>query len=173
MLTTKEENNHDHITWCRKVKVKVTQLCPTLCNPMGLVHGILQARILEWVSFPFSRRSSQPKDRTQVSHNSGRGVQSNTINWQVSCLDQRSLWCGKFVMQNCSYEQSYSYLLICKCMYFSWVHIMCILLNYRAWIHSSSVYNAKHFCKLVVPIYCSTSRLWGFSLLYITLLLFL
>ena len=32
------------------------------------VHGILQARILEWVAFPFSRGSSQPRDRTQVSH---------------------------------------------------------------------------------------------------------
>ena len=31
------------------------------------VHGILQARILEWVAFPFSRGSSQPRDRTQVS----------------------------------------------------------------------------------------------------------
>ena len=36
------------------------------------VHGILQARILEWVAFPFSRRSSQPRDRTQVSHIAGR-----------------------------------------------------------------------------------------------------
>ena len=36
-----------------KVKVKVTQLCLTLCNPMDyMVHGILQARILEWVAFP-------------------------------------------------------------------------------------------------------------------------
>ena len=32
------------------------------------VHGILQARILEWVAFPFPRGSSQPRDRTQVSH---------------------------------------------------------------------------------------------------------
>ena len=71
MLTIKEENNHDHITWCRKVKVKVTQLCPTLCNPMGLVHGILQARLLEWVSFPFSRGSSQPRDWTQVFYIAG------------------------------------------------------------------------------------------------------
>ena len=39
--------------------VKVTQLCPTPCNPMDYkVHGILQARILEWVAFPFSRGSS-------------------------------------------------------------------------------------------------------------------
>ena len=43
-----------------KVKVKVIQLCPTLCNPMNYtVHGILQARILEWVAFPFSKGSSQ------------------------------------------------------------------------------------------------------------------
>ena len=61
--------------WCVyiQVKVKVSQLCPTLCNPMDCslsgfsVHGILQARILEWVDFPFSRGSSQPRDQTQVS----------------------------------------------------------------------------------------------------------
>ena len=47
------------------VKVKVAQSCPTLCNPMDYtVHGILQARILEWVAFPFSRGSSQPRDQT-------------------------------------------------------------------------------------------------------------
>jgi len=46
-------------------KVKVAQLCLTLCYPMDYtVHGILQARILEWVAFPFSRGSSQPKDGT-------------------------------------------------------------------------------------------------------------
>ena len=51
----------------KKVKVKVTQLCPTLCNPMDYtVHGILQARILEWVAFLFSRGTSQPRDWTQV-----------------------------------------------------------------------------------------------------------
>ena len=49
------------------MKVKVTQLCLTLCDPMNyIVHGILQARILEWVAFPFSRGSSQPWDQTQV-----------------------------------------------------------------------------------------------------------
>ena len=49
-------------------KVKVAQLHPTLCNPIDyIVHGILQARILEWVAFPFSRGSSQPRDWTQVS----------------------------------------------------------------------------------------------------------
>ena len=48
-------------------QVKVTQLRPTLCDPMDYtVHGIIQARILEWVAFPLSRGSSQPRDRTQV-----------------------------------------------------------------------------------------------------------
>ena len=43
-----------------KVKVKVTQSCLTLCNPMGYtVHGILQARILDWVAIPFCRVTSQ------------------------------------------------------------------------------------------------------------------
>ena len=49
-------------------KVKVAQSCLTLCNPMDYtVHGILQARILEWVAVPFSRGSSHFRDQTQVS----------------------------------------------------------------------------------------------------------
>ena len=52
----------------KHVKVKVAQSCPTLCNSMDYtVHEILWARILEWVTFPFSRGSSQPRDWTQVS----------------------------------------------------------------------------------------------------------
>ena len=50
------------------VLVKVAQSCPTLCDPVDhTVHGILEARMLEWVAFPFSRGSSQPRDWTQVS----------------------------------------------------------------------------------------------------------
>ena len=50
------------------VKVKVARSCPTLCDPMDYTaHGILQARILEWVAFPFCRGSSQLRDQTQVS----------------------------------------------------------------------------------------------------------
>ena len=50
--------------------------CPTLCKLPSRVrlfatHGILQARIVEWVAFPFSRGSSQPGDQTQVSHIAG------------------------------------------------------------------------------------------------------
>ena len=57
---------------------EVAQSCPTLCNPMDCsppgssIHGILQARILEWVAISFSRGSSQPRDQTQVSCVAGR-----------------------------------------------------------------------------------------------------
>ena len=59
-------------------KVKVTQLCLTLCDlmdyspPVPSAHGILQARILEWVAIPFSRGSSQPRYWTQVFCITGR-----------------------------------------------------------------------------------------------------
>ena len=52
---------------------EVSQSCPTLCGPVDCslpgssVHGILQARILEWLAISFSRGSSQPRDRTWVS----------------------------------------------------------------------------------------------------------
>ena len=44
------------------MKVKVAQLCPTLCDPMDYtVHGILQVRILEWVAFPLSGDLPKPR----------------------------------------------------------------------------------------------------------------
>ena len=55
-----------------RVKVKAAQSCPTLCDPTDYtVPGLLQARILEWVAFPFSGGSSQPRDQTQVSRIAG------------------------------------------------------------------------------------------------------
>ena len=55
-----------------KGKGKVAQSSPVLCNPMNYtVHGILQARILEWV-VPFYRESSHPRDQTQVFHITGK-----------------------------------------------------------------------------------------------------
>ena len=57
---------------------EVTQSCPTLCDPMDYslpgssICGVFQARILEWVAISFSRRSSPPRDRTQVSQTAGR-----------------------------------------------------------------------------------------------------
>ena len=60
---------------------KSLQLCLTLCSPLDCsppgssVHGILQARILEWVAMPSSRGSSRPRDRTCVSDVSSTGRQ--------------------------------------------------------------------------------------------------
>ena len=63
----------NHYLWevcLMKVKVLVAQSCLTLCDPVDCspsgpsVHGVLPARILEWVAMPFSRGSSQPRDQT-------------------------------------------------------------------------------------------------------------
>ena len=74
-----------HIVWVEtkskdSLKVKVAQSCLTLCDPMdSTVHGILWARILEWVAIPFSRGSSQPRDQTQVFRIAGRFF----TNWAI------------------------------------------------------------------------------------------
>ena len=63
---------------CVHVCVLVTQSCLTLCDSMDCslpgssVHGIFQARILEWVAISFSRGSSRPRDQTQVFCIAGR-----------------------------------------------------------------------------------------------------
>ena len=78
-------------------EVKVTQLCPTLCNPMDYtVHGILQARILEWVAFPFSRGCSQSRDQTQISHEAGGFFTSWATREAHRCeLDHKEGWAPK------------------------------------------------------------------------------
>ena len=64
------------ILLCVCMHAKSLQSCPALCNPMDCsppgssVHGILQARTLEWVAIPSSRGSSQPRDRAHVSRGS-------------------------------------------------------------------------------------------------------
>ena len=66
-----------HVSWW-KSESEVAQLCPTLwdrmdCSlPGSSVHGIFKTRILKWVAISFSRRSSLPRDWTQVSHIVGR-----------------------------------------------------------------------------------------------------
>ena len=107
--------------WPRE-KVKVAQSCPTLCNPKDYtIHGILQARILEWVAVPFARASSQCRDQTQVSHIAGgfftswtTGKPENTRVGSLSllqwiCLTQKSnrdlLHCRQILYQ-LSYQGS-------------------------------------------------------------------
>ena len=72
------------------MKGKVAQSCLTLCDPLDCsppgssVHGILQARTLEWVAVPFSRGSSQPRDRTQISRVAGGFFTAERILYQLS-----------------------------------------------------------------------------------------
>ena len=68
-----------HSLWSESIQFSsVAQLCPTLCNPMDCgppgssIHGIFQARVLEWVAISFSRGSSQPRGGTWVSCTAGR-----------------------------------------------------------------------------------------------------
>ena len=85
------------------VCVLVTQLCLTLCNPTDYslpgftVHGILQARRLEWIVIPFSRGTSQPRDQTLV-----------------SCI-------GRWILYHQRYLRSsiyvYTYICVCGCIY--------------------------------------------------------
>ena len=71
---------------------EVTQLCPTLCDPLDCslpgssIHGIFQARVLEWGAISFSRGSSQPRDWTQDSHIAGRHF-TIWVTRQVICLE--------------------------------------------------------------------------------------
>ena len=73
-----------------KVRVKVAQACPTLCDPMDYkVHGILQARILEWVAFPSPGDLPNPGIEPRSPH-------SRQILYQLSHK-------GSYQIQACSY----------------------------------------------------------------------
>ena len=72
------ERNVPYIDCSGESESVVGQSCPTLCDPVDCsllgfsLHGVLQARILEWVAMFFSRGASQPRDGTQVSCTAGR-----------------------------------------------------------------------------------------------------
>ena len=80
-LSLKDSTRHSdscapHLVFCREGCVSA-QLCLTLCDPMNcslpgsLLRGISQSSILGWVAIPFSKGSSQPRGRTQVSCTAG------------------------------------------------------------------------------------------------------
>ena len=84
------------------VCAKLLYLCLTLCDPMDCsppgfsIHRILQARILEWVAIPFSRRSSWFRDRTQVSCTAGRSLPSEPPEENWAGVDCHALLQGLF-----------------------------------------------------------------------------
>ena len=114
---------------------EVAQSCPTLCDPLDYtVHRILQARILEWVAFPFSRWSSWPRNCTQVSHIAGRfltnryegSLELTLVCIKINTLSSRGFtWVGilkewqrvpRIWLTKCSYskhDESYGKIVYC------------------------------------------------------------
>ena len=84
-------------SFCLSLWFVRAESCSSLCDPVDYslpdssVHGVLQAKILEWVAIPFSRGFSQPRDQTHISHISciGRWILYNCITREGPCL---SLW---------------------------------------------------------------------------------
>ena len=102
--------NYQRCTSNCKVKAKVTQSCPPLCNPMDYtVHEILQARILEWVAFSFTRGPSQTRDRTQVSGIAGRFFTS----WATK--EALSLWIQEQIDKNIQNNEDLHFIIVPLC----------------------------------------------------------
>ena len=105
-----------HLWWCSGGGDLVAQSCPTLvtpCSPPGSsVHGILQARTLEWVAIPFSRGSFQPRKRTLVSCTAGgwcRDDVVSTANSWAPCPELLEETSGGEIFNQCFYQ------LTCMC----------------------------------------------------------
>ena len=98
--------------WC-----EVAQLCLTLCDPMDCslpgssVHGIFQARVLEWVAISFSRGSSPPRDQTWVSRIVGRcftiwATREVDVFLEFSCFFDDPLDVGNLISGSSSFSKS-------------------------------------------------------------------
>ena len=104
-------NNFIYMCVCGGGGVQLLQSCPTLCDPMDCsppgssIHGIFQARILEWMAISSSRGSSQPRNQTHISCVSciGRQILYHCITWEAlsvclnyakafDCVDNNKLW---------------------------------------------------------------------------------
>ena len=125
------------------VKVNVAQSCLTLYDPMDCslqgssVHGIFQVRILEWVTIFFSRRSSQPRDQTQVSRVVGRLFTTGAT---------REVRLTEIVYYSLSYFSVYGqriYISILKLLFY-----MNVLLVTEKWLLLSICLFSMFLCKL-------------------------
>ena len=126
-------------SWTTREAQEVAQFCLTLCNPMNCslpgssVHGILQARILEWVPLSVSTVSSQPKDRTQVSCIAGRFFTF----WATREAFFLYLWCCSVTLNateaqsRCVIKERPGYILLCVTGFFFENYIFLHLCGYR------------------------------------------
>ena len=95
----------------------LAQLCLTLCDPMDYtVHGILQARVPERVTLPFSRGSSQPRDQTQVSCIAGGVGSLSLLQWIFLTQESnRGLLHCRWILYQLSYQGSPTIIRIPNC----------------------------------------------------------
>ena len=133
--------------------MKVTQLCPTLCDPMNYtVRRILQPKILEWVLFPFSKRSSQPgiKPRSPALQADSlpaesQGKPKNTGVGSLSLLQQiwptqesnQGLLHCRWILYQLSYEETHFVFFLTRFLKFS----------------ASSTLSFKHFFSLPTKVH--------------------
>ena len=123
--------------------MKVTQLCLTLCNPMDYtVHGILQARILEWVAFPFSRGSFQARDQIQVSCTAGRFFTSPNLHYPSHQMSHYLYNIFNSLKQSCSF-MLFVFPIECK-MFISAENVLIFLMLNSQCLEQGS---ANFFCK--------------------------
>ena len=107
---TRLSNWTDWLTDCLwLVRVLAVQSCPTLCDPMDCsppgssVHGILQAKILEWVVIPFSRASSWPRDLTRVFHIADKFFTIWATRWDPQTSQLGQAFCFKLLCKSTIY----------------------------------------------------------------------
>ena len=154
-----------HIFWVTlwmpvKKWSEVAQSCPTVwdtmdCSlPHSSIHGIFQARVLEWVAISFSRGSSQPRDRTQVSHIvsktlyrlSHQGIPKScptlATPWTVACQAPLSMGVSRqdyqtgcrFLLQGIFQTQkSNPGLLHCRWILYRLSYGICFFIKWRYW----------------------------------------
>ena len=121
----------------------ILQSCPTLCDSMhysqqgSLVHGILQARIWQWVAIPSSRRSFQPSNGTHISCSSCSAGRSLSLShWRSPHLilpGGNLCFCPEFILVNANiYNHDVHQLVVFTCFLFFWNKtILCNLFVYR------------------------------------------
>ena len=147
------------------VHAKLPQSCPTLCEcspPGSSVHGILQARILEWVAMPSSRRSFPPRNWTHIS-----GVSCLSGRFFIHCATWETLskyWAGQnfhlgFSMRDYENQKCTFWPTKCITKTFSWflfIRISLVSLHFYHFFFDSNAEKKKLF-KIYIYIF---SQLW-------------
>ena len=149
--------------------MKVAQSCPTLRNLVDYTaHGILQARILEWAAFPFSRGSSQPRDQAQVIHIAGgfftswatRGA-PGFLKCQKNLTSERGRKCGvkerktalltTFRLMAATVERSWRKWAVYLTLCLQQKHLPITCGFSRTWEHMWTI-SGDHFCSPLISV---------------------